>query len=380
MGMEEEQLFSSLEDLQVQSFLGRGTKGVVFLVKLPRSRPLALKVISREELMKKKNGKSRELVLKQVLLERDFLKMFDHPLLPKFRGEIVTDVMVGLAIDYCPGGDLRTLLERQTEKMFSCDNIRFYAAEIVLALEYLHGLNIVYRDLKPDNIMIQETGHVMIVDFDICTKLSPKPVLVPQPANTVTTTDRKALRQKYLPVSRYCKPVPIQPVFNNIIESVKTEKFKSMSMAGTEHYISPEILLRKGHDYSADWWGLGIMLYEMLYGKHPFSGNTPKETFDQILEKEPNLVGDQTALIDLIAKLLNKDPLERITLEGIKSHRFFEGVDWETILDISRPPYIPNCANIIMEETEKIDVVSFVRECYLADAMEDIEIGKTAKE
>ncbi|KAF6158873.1 hypothetical protein GIB67_021904 [Kingdonia uniflora] len=118
----------------------------------------------------------------------------------------------------------------------------------------------------------------------------------------------------------------------------------------------------------------------MLYGKHPFSGNTPKETFDQILEKEPNLVGDQTALIDLIAKLLNKDPLERITLEGIKSHRFFEGVDWETILDISRPPYIPNCANIIMEETEKIDVVSFVRECYLADAMEDIEIGKTAKE
>ncbi|KAF6142802.1 hypothetical protein GIB67_002666 [Kingdonia uniflora] len=378
MGMEEEQqLLASLSDLEVQSFLGRGAKGVVFLVKPPKSKSLALKVISREELMKKKNEKSKEVVLRQILFERDFLKMFDHPLLPKLRGEIVIDEIVGLAIDYCPGGDLRTLMKRQTEKMFSYDKIRFYAAEIVLALEYLHGLNIVYRDLKPDNIMIQENGHVMIVDFDLCTILSPKPL---QLANIVTTTDRKTLRQKYLPVSRYFRPVPIQLASNKIIEPAKSEKLKSMSMAGTEHYISPEILLRKGHDYSVDWWGLGILLYEMLYGKHPFSGNTSKETFDQILVKEPNLEGDQTALRDLIAKLLKKDPLERITLEGIKSHRFFEGVDWEKILDISRPPYIPTNEMNIMEETEKIDVVSFIRECYLADAMEDIEIGKTAKQ
>ncbi|KAF6163845.1 hypothetical protein GIB67_024700, partial [Kingdonia uniflora] len=94
-------LFSSLEDLQYSRSWDEARKGSIFS-ETTGSRPLALKVISREELMKKKNGKSRELVLKQVLLERDFLKMFDHPLLPKFRGEIVTDVMVGLAIDYCP--------------------------------------------------------------------------------------------------------------------------------------------------------------------------------------------------------------------------------------------------------------------------------------
>ncbi|GKD61769.1 serine/threonine-protein kinase OXI1-like protein, partial [Tanacetum coccineum] len=142
--MNDDQILSlDIKKLKVISPLGRGAKGVVFLVQdeANNGELLALKAISRASItrkLKKKDSDGNEY--KRILFEQEVLRQCQHPLLPKLRGVLSTDNIVGYAIDYCPGRDLNYLRKKQTEKMFSDDFIRFYAAELVLALEYLHGL------------------------------------------------------------------------------------------------------------------------------------------------------------------------------------------------------------------------------------------------
>ncbi|CAA3031224.1 serine threonine- kinase OXI1-like [Olea europaea subsp. europaea] len=326
-----------LKNLNVISVLGRGAKGVVFLVQTENGELLALKAI-----LKSSTQNNR-----RICFEREILDSLNYPLLPKLHGVLQTEKIVGYAIDYCPGLDLHSLRKKQTEKTFSDDIIRFYAAELVLALEYLHGLGIVYRDLKPENVMIQENGHLMLVDFDLSTKLSPKS---PEDhSSTKSMPKMEPRKKKKIPYFFKCCDSGISPEdsvnqvelggdsMNNESDSVQ----KSNSFVGTEEYIAPEIILGNGHDFSVDWWCLGIMLYEMLYGTTPFKGIDRKDTFHRILSNVPNLTGELTPLRDLIAKLLEKEPLKRISLSKIKGHDFFKAVDWDLILDMARTPFIP---------------------------------------
>ncbi|KAJ9547929.1 hypothetical protein OSB04_020472 [Centaurea solstitialis] len=349
----------NMENLKVLSPLGRGAKGVVFLVRNEASGDgelLALKAISRASIAKKaKNKESDGDEYRRVWLEQEVLRRCQHPLLPKLRGVLSTESIVGYAIDYCPGRDLNYLRKKQTEKMFSDDLIRFYAAELILALEYLHGLGIVYRDLKPENVMIQENGHLMLVDFDLSAKLSPKPPSKPSitPPSTKPATNsnskpnppptKKKKRRLFSsfytcfvpPISAHDSVHPAESV--NSVDSVS----KSNSFVGTEEYVSPEMIQGNGHDYAVDWWCLGVVLHEMLYGTTPFRGINRKETFYRILSMTPELVGEPTPLRDLIRRLLEKDAKQRITAPEIKGHDFFKGVDWEKVVQISRPPFIP---------------------------------------
>ncbi|XP_076887355.1 serine/threonine-protein kinase OXI1-like [Bidens hawaiensis] len=331
-----------LNQLNVLSVLGRGGRGVVFLIR-SNGELLALKTI-----LKPGCGEC-----KQVKFEQEVLRLTQHPLLPKLRGVVSTDKIVGFAIDYCPGGDLNQLQKKQTERMFSDDVIRFYAAELVLALDYLHQLGIVYRDLKPENVMIQENGHIMLIDFDLSTKPTPKPK-----SNSQTTP---------FPNSDLNNTTRIHPesVYNN---SESNSVSKSNSFVGTEEYIAPEMLTGTGHSFSIDWWCYGVVLHEMLYGKTPFKGVNRKETFNNILSKSPELVGEPTALKDLIGKLLVKDPTRRLTAAEIKGHDFFLGVDWDGILYVARPPFVP----APLDEMEgmgvnKIDVEGFVQRVFKVD-------------
>ncbi|KAL9672670.1 hypothetical protein QQ045_028922 [Rhodiola kirilowii] len=130
---------------------------------------------------------------------------------------------------------------------------------------------------------------------------------------------------------------------------------KSNSFVGTDEYMAPEIIMRIGHDFAADWWSLGVVLYEMLYGKTPFRGLNSKETFSRIVKKVPELAGEQTELRDLIWKMLQKDPAMRISVNEIKGHDFFRGVEWERVVDVLRPPYIP-LLEMEMGEDDEIDV------------------------
>ncbi|KAK3182951.1 hypothetical protein Dsin_030237 [Dipteronia sinensis] len=352
-----------LQRLKVISALGRGATGVVFLVvNEESSESLALKVILRESIEKKCNGNDDQY--KRVWFEQQALMCFKHPLLPRLRGVLSTDKVVGYAIDYCPGQDLNSLRNKQTERMFSDHLIRFYAAEMVLALEYLHNLDIAYRDLKPENIMIQDNGHIMLVDFDLSTKLTPK-----TPKASPTTTPIKADESKRRrSLFQSCCNSCISPE-ESVVSVTKTESCgKSNSFVGTEEYVAPEMILGNGHDFSIDWWSLGIVLYEMLYGVTPFKGTNRKETFYRILTDPPRLVGEATLLRDLISKLLEKDPIKRIGVEEIKGHDFFRGIDWDLVLTISRPPYIPlqHLENGIegKEGIKEIDVELFVQRIF----------------
>lgn len=366
---QENEIDIDIKDLKVMSPLGRGAKGVVFLVEREGGGMLALKAILRSAIENNKNSNADGDVYRRISFERKVLSSFHHPLLPKLHGVVSTDKIIGYVIDYCSGGDFNSLRKRQTEKMFSDDIIRFYAAELVLALNYLHGLGIVYRDLKPENVMIQENGHLMLVDFDLSTKLSPKTSKSGSPIHESEQSPKNVTkrRKNYSGLFKCCSAGMLQGdiVYPADRDSLSTESDsveKSNSFVGTEEYVSPEIIIGNGHDFAVDWWCLGVMMYEMLYGKTPFRGENRKETFYRILSKEPELTGEPTPLRDLIRKLLEKDPKNRISVDEIKGHEFFKNIDWDFLLEMPRPPFIPEERDLEgISGNREIDVENYVR-------------------
>ncbi|PAN38786.1 hypothetical protein PAHAL_7G198200 [Panicum hallii] len=412
----------SLEDLKAVSVLGRGAKGVVFHVVPAPGEPegedegaaaaevaMALKAVSREAARHRKAASGDGDGHRRIWFERDVLLALRHPLLPSLRGVLATDAVVGFAIDRCGGGDLNSLRRRQTEKMFSDSVIRFYAAELVLALEYLHSLGIVYRDLKPENVLIQDSGHIMLVDFDLSTRL-PAPPQEPdapaestKPAPPVAAPSPGRGKPRKPAGAALCFPFrtggaakpaadsPSPPSTSRTASSSSSSSTattassgasagartpaKSNSFVGTEDYVAPEIIAGRGHDFAVDWWGLGVVLYEMLYGRTPFRGQNRKETFYRVLAKQPELIGEQTPLRDLIARLLEKDPEKRIGARGVKAHPFFRGVDWDRILHVARPPFIPTPPQ---EEDgdEALDVEKVVREVFASNDAEATKAGE----
>ncbi|CAN6268333.1 unnamed protein product [Urochloa humidicola] len=418
----------SLEDLKAVAVLGRGAKGVVFhVVPAPGEQPaegeggeaavaMALKAVSREAARHKKAASGDGDGHRRIWFERDVLLALRHPLLPSLRGVLATDAVVGFAIDRCGGGDLNSLRRRQTEKMFSDSVIRFYAAELVLALEYLHSIGVVYRDLKPENVLIQDSGHIMLVDLDLSTRLPAPPqepdtpaASTPKPAPPVAAPSPSRGKPKRPAGAALCFPFrtgaaaarpaaapaadsPSPPSTSRTASSSSSSSTattasssagartpaKSNSFVGTEDYVAPEIIAGRGHDFAVDWWGLGVVLYEMLYGRTPFRGQNRKETFYRVLAKQPELVGEQTPLRDLIARLLEKDPDKRIGARGVKAHPFFRGVDWERILHVARPPFIPNPPQD-EDGDEALDVEKVVREVFASNDTEAAKAGEGEK-
>ncbi|CAN0898032.1 Serine/threonine-protein kinase OXI1 [Linum grandiflorum] len=380
-----------LDQLSVISPVGRGAKGVAFLVRNHHfNESWALKVVLRDLVEKKQSSPAAAAAggetsttdhYKRIWFEQRVLSRFKHPLLPRLRGILSTDKIVAYAIDYCPGKDLNHLRKTQSEQTFSPVIIRFYAAELVLALEYVHSLGIAYRDLKPENILIQENGHIMLVDFDLSTELSPpsptaeKNKMMKKAKNNPLTKSRSERRKRSLSLQFLCGgcspkesdrgPAPLL----ERSQSTKTtttralSEGKSKSFVGTEEYVAPEVIQGYGHGFSVDWWSLGVVMYEMLYGRTPFRGANRKETFFRILTMPPDLGGEATPLRDLIRKLLVKDPNRRIAVEEIRGHEFFAGLDWGSVVEVSRPPYIP-AKDDGVNVNKSIDVEAFVERVF----------------
>uniref|UniRef100_A0A0D6R3P3 non-specific serine/threonine protein kinase n=1 Tax=Araucaria cunninghamii TaxID=56994 RepID=A0A0D6R3P3_ARACU len=362
-----------MEELRPVKVVGRGAMGTVFLIqKQGCDKLLALKAISKSVMAKKGDFQRR------AQIEKDILSRLDHPFLPALLGHVETENIVGWVVDYCPGGDLNALRHRQTEKKFPESIIRFYTAEIVLALEHLHGQGIVYRDLKPENVLIQANGHIMLTDFDLSTRLSPKQQqqevldLANLGLQRTSSKQRRSPGQLDSVVSylRRAATTRASSSFSQVLRSssarffprVGSEKKKNQATApadatgslnafvGTEDYVAPEVLSRTGHDFAVDWWALGVLLYEMLYGTTPFKGSTRTETFYRILVKQPEFTGPWSPLSDLIDRLLSKEPDKRLGSRNgahdVKNHIFFEGLDWEAVQDVSRAPFVPAVVSI----------------------------------
>jgi serine/threonine protein kinase len=242
--------------------------------------------------------------------------------------------------------------------------------ELVLALEYLHKLGVVYRDLKPENIMIQQMGHIMLVDFDLSKKLNPKSPnsLSCNSSPGSKSPDMNTRKTRWLTkLYFHCNSgtpkydTVNQLGFNSPFKRSESDSVeKSNSFVGTEDYVAPEVISGHGHNLSVDWWSYGVVLYEMFYGTTPFNSANRKETFHKILNSELEQKGETTPLKDLIAKLLEKDPDRRIQVDEIKDHDFFKGVKWDTVLEIARPPYIPQNEVVDKAGFSRKDVESFV--------------------
>nr|AML76717.1 putative LOV domain-containing protein [Ardisia revoluta] len=296
--------------------LGSGDTGSVHLVELYGTGEFFAMKAMDKGIMLNRNKVHR------ACAEREILDKLDHPFLPVLYASFQTKTHICLITDYCPGGELFLLLDRQPTKVLKEDAVRFYAAEVLIALEYLHCQGIIYRDLKPENVLLQSNGHVSLTDFDLSCLTSCKPqIIIPE------------INQK----RRHHKNQD-PPIF--VAEPMRA----SNSFVGTEEYIAPEIITGAGHTSAVDWWALGILLYEMLYGYTPFRGKTRQKTFANVLHKDlkfPGSIPVSLAAKQLIYRLLHRDPKNRLgSREGaneIKRHPFFKGINWALIRCMNPP-------------------------------------------
>nr|AML77301.1 putative LOV domain-containing protein [Mesotaenium caldariorum] len=301
--------------------LGCGDTGSVHLVELrDTGKMFAMKAMDKEIMINRNK-------VHRAFTERDILGLVDHPFLPTLYASFQTGTHVCLITEFCPGGELYILMERQPMKRFPEHAARFYAAEVLLAFEYLHCQGVVYRDLKPENILVSQSGHLVLTDFDLSFLSDTKPQInFPFPEKRRRRRGQRELSKEYLPFF------------------VAEPSGTSNSFVGTEEYIAPEIINGTGHGSQVDWWAFGIFLFEMLYGRTPFRGRNRQRTFSNILTKDLHFpsnppVSDEAK--HLISLLLERDPQLRLGSEygahEIKGHPFFLNLQW-SLIRCRQPP------------------------------------------
>ncbi|XP_062841638.1 ribosomal protein S6 kinase alpha-3 isoform X2 [Trichomycterus rosablanca] len=281
------------EDFELRKVLGQGSFGKVFLVKKitgPDAGQLyAMKVLKKATL------KVRDRV--RTKMERDILVEVNHPFIVKLHYAFQTEGKLYLILDFLRGGDLFTRLSK--EVMFTEDDVKFYLAELALALDHLHGLGIIYRDLKPENILLDDDGHIKLTDFGLSK------------------------------------------------EAIDHEN-KAYSFCGTVEYMAPEVVNRRGHTHSADWWSYGVLMFEMLTGTLPFQGKDRKETMTMILKAKlgmPQFLSPEAQ--SLLRNLFKRNPANRLGagpdgVEEIKRHQFYASIDWNKLFRRELyPPFKP---------------------------------------
>eukprot|EP00359_Climacostomum_virens_P001364 CAMPEP_0204897770 /NCGR_PEP_ID=MMETSP1397-20131031/917_1 /ASSEMBLY_ACC=CAM_ASM_000891 /TAXON_ID=49980 /ORGANISM="Climacostomum Climacostomum virens, Strain Stock W-24" /LENGTH=697 /DNA_ID=CAMNT_0052065545 /DNA_START=242 /DNA_END=2335 /DNA_ORIENTATION=- len=285
--------------------LGKGSFGEVYLGKHVATDTLyAIKVLSKDKV-------AAQNLIRYATTEKRIMALIRHPFVVKLKYVFQTPEKLVLVMDYCRGGDLGSQLIRQ--RKLSEDVVRIYAAEVILAIEELHRHDIIYRDLKPDNVVLDEDGHAHLTDFGLSK------------------------------------------------EGVKMNK-QTSSFCGSVAYLAPEMLKRSGHNHSLDWYLLGDLIYELLMGFPPFFSSDREKMFRNIQYAKLNLPTSlsQEAL-SLLEGLLNRNPSKRLGggprgVEDIKQHPFFSGIDWAVALQKKLKPPVPklksiNLSNRINPET-----------------------------
>lgn len=352
-----------LKHFRLLKRLGCGDIGSVYLAELNGTHSyFAMKVMDKDTLEARKK-------LPRAQTEREILQCLDHPFLPTLYTHFETPKFSCLVMEYCPGGDLHALRQRQPGKYFSEQAARFYVAEVLLALEYLHMLGIIYRDLKPENVLVREDGHIMLSDFDLSLRCTVSPTLVKyskyatfdsnasssycsQPA----CIDPPACMQPACFAPRFLKTSNQKTSTNDFASSsfrtlpellAEPTSARSMSFVGTHEYLAPEIIKGEGHGSAVDWWTFGIFLYELLFGKTPFKGSGNRATLFNVVGeplKFPEAPNVSFAARDLIRGLLVKEPQQRLAYRRgateVKQHPFFQSVNW-ALIRCAVPPEVP---------------------------------------
>ena len=283
----------SKTDFQLLRVIGKGAYGKVFLVKKITGSDsetyYAMKVLKKASLVI--HAKDAE----HTKTERSILEDVRHPFIVRLFYAFQTDFKLYLILDYASGGELFMYLEKQ--KMFLEDTAVFYISELVLAIEHLHSYGIIYRDLKPENVLLDHDGHVKLTDFGL---------------SKVALNDED----------------------------------KTNTVCGTIEYMAPEIIANMEYDKVVDWWSLGALSYDMMTGSPPFTSNNRKKTMDLIMNKKlslPYFLSPDAK--DLLTKLMRKSPLVRLgydSANSLKQHRFFKSIDWKQLINREVvPPITP---------------------------------------
>eukprot|EP00697_Spironema_sp_BW2_P010841 gnl/Spiro4/26250_TR13087_c0_g1_i1.p1 gnl/Spiro4/26250_TR13087_c0_g1~~gnl/Spiro4/26250_TR13087_c0_g1_i1.p1 ORF type:complete len:333 (+),score=51.01 gnl/Spiro4/26250_TR13087_c0_g1_i1:103-1101(+) len=280
-----------LEDFDLICIIGTGSFGKVRLVRYKlNGQHYAMKILKKSEIIRQKQ-------VDHILSEKQILSLVNHPFMVRLHDTFQDDTYLYMVMDFVIGGEVFSHL--RALGCFTNEMAKFYAAQIILAFEFLHMRNIVYRDLKPENLLLDRSGYIQIVDFGFA----------------------------------------------------KLVRDRTWTLCGTPEYLAPEIIQSKGHNKAVDWWALGILIFEMLAGHPPFFDEQGNQfgIYQKILANRPVFTAafDRDAT-DLIRNLLTTDTTKRLGClrngaEDIKQHRWFAGFDWDGLLNHRLPaPIIPH--------------------------------------
>eukprot|EP01103_Thecamoeba_quadrilineata_P008579 TRINITY_DN18314_c0_g1_i1.p1 TRINITY_DN18314_c0_g1~~TRINITY_DN18314_c0_g1_i1.p1 ORF type:complete len:442 (-),score=107.60 TRINITY_DN18314_c0_g1_i1:55-1380(-) len=278
----------TMDDFQILKVIGKGSFGTVYQVlKKDTQKIYAMKVLNKKAIMDRHE-------LEHTKAEKNILQRLVHPFLVNLYYAFQTDDKVVFVMDYVNGGEL--FFHLQKDRKFPEERVRFYIAEIVLGLEYLHASGVLYRDLKPENLLLTADGHICMTDFGISK------------------------------------------------EGLENDDARTETFCGTPEYLAPEVLECNGYGKAIDWWSLGTLMYEMLNGLPPFYSQDVQTMYTKIMTAKleiPEGISPEAAL--LLQGLLQRDPEKRLAdARQIKAHPFFQPIDWEKLLskDVT-PPFIP---------------------------------------
>ncbi|KAH7854620.1 hypothetical protein Vadar_016004 [Vaccinium darrowii] len=305
---------TSIEDFEIIKPISRGAFGRVFLARKWATGDLfAIKVLKKADMIRKN-------AVESILAERNILISVRNPFVVRFFYSFTCRENLYLVMEYLNGGDLYSLLRN-----LGCLDegmARVYIAELVLALEYLHSLNVIHRDLKPDNLLIGPDGHIKLTDFGL------------SKVGLIDSTDDLSGP----PVSSTTTLLGVGEPKAAAQSSIKREERQKQSVVGTPDYLAPEILLGTGHGATADWWSVGVILFELLVGIPPFNAEHPQQIFDNIMNRYvpwPKIPEEMSSEAhDLINKLLIENPVQRLGATGareVKQHPFFKDINWDTL-------------------------------------------------
>ncbi|CCA75206.1 related to CBK1-Protein kinase involved in cell wall biosynthesis [Serendipita indica DSM 11827] len=343
-----------LNDFRTVKLIGKGAFGEVRLVqKVDTGKIYAMKTLQKDEMVKRDQ-------LAHVRAERDVLAESNSPWVVQLFYSFQDPAYLYLVMEFLPGGDLMTMLIKY--EVFSEDVTRFYMAECCLAIEAVHNLGFIHRDIKPDNILIDRNGHLKLSDFGLSTGFHKqhdmsyyKNLLASVNGSgasmqSPTTSSQQATRNSVM----VSNPIHLTMSRKDAINTWKnssTRRRLAYSTVGTPDYIAPEIFQGQGYDKACDWWSFGAIMFECLVGYAPFCSmdNNPRETYQKIMNWPQSLVFPDDVYLSpeaegLVRGLMNwRD--QRLDLNQIKSHKFFEGVEWGILREIGAP-WVPSLTSI----------------------------------
>lgn len=350
----------TINDFEKITLLGMGSCGCVYLVKNKTNQhTYAMKIL-------KKDNNNRKKVTRAIT-EQEILAQANHPFVSKLFFCFQTQLNLYIVMQYCAGGDFYSVIKRQPNGCLTEPQTKFYASCVLLALEYLHFHGIIYRDLKPENMLMHASGHIVLTDFDlsICShqKATPRSIIKPY---------------------THCSGVCVEP---NIICN---------EQVGTAEYMAPEIIAGENYGPIVDWWSFGILIFEMLFGVTPFRGINTCSTFKLIRKchfefpsHTPHKFELHSKVKNLIKHLLVRKPGKRLGFTGgsseIKDHPYFQEVDFQ-LLKSQKPPIIPELSgnldshyfdpcprNSVVEDTSEIIDPSMLKDGDMWKAFTNID-------